>query len=233
MVRELCKVRSNKVEFADCLTGFKWIANESIKRRLADPDLVHLLGYEEAIGYQLTCLVPDKDGLSAACVWSEMACYWKSKHMTLKERFDQILQEEIGYFATNNGYYLIEDPSITSQIFQEFRTSNATHPGGELGGLRIRSIRDVTHGTDTSLPASTKSHLPATPEAEMITISFENGAVVTIRASGTEPKVKYYSEMSSRESIDTARDELQKVVNVIKQDFYKPHKFSIKEQPVM
>jgi phosphomannomutase len=56
---------------------------------------------------------------------------------------------------------------------------------------------------------------------------------VTVRASGTEPKVKFYSELCSKISREQAKAELQRVVDVIKKEFYQPHKFPMKEQPVM
>jgi len=232
MAAALCRVRG--FQYSDCLTGFKWIANESIRVReeaaKKSSPLKHLLGYEEAIGYQVSSVVPDKDGISAGCVWAEMAMFWRMKEgKTLKERFDEILEKEIGFFVTNNGYYVIEDPAITGSIFAEFRATGMT----EIGGKRIKCIRDVTRGIDTGLGPGEVSHLPKTPDAEMITIFFENGAVVTIRSSGTEPKVKYYSEMSSRESVAAARRELDEIVAIIKRDFYKPNKFPMKEQPVM
>jgi len=240
MASELCRVRAAAAEagnlqivFADCLTGFKWIANESIRRR-SSGEVVHLLGYEEAIGYQLTSIVPDKDGISAACVWAQMACYWRSSFggKTLKERFDEIQSKEIGFFVNSNGYYIIDDPGVTKSLFAEFRNSDAVK-NMSLGGLPIKSIRDVTNGTDTALAPGEVSHLPKTPDAEMITITFKNSAVVTIRASGTEPKVKYYSELSSKDSKENAKRELRNVVDVIKREFYKPHIFPMKEQPVM
>ena len=223
MARALCCVRGHT--YSDCLTGFKWIANESIRIR-AETGKKHLLGYEEAIGYQVTSVVPDKDGISAGCVWAEMAIYWTRQGKRLKERFDEIQANEIGFFVTNNGYFIIEDVSVTRAIFEEFRASGMK----TLGGRKIRSVRDVTRGIDTS---GVKCHLPKTPEAEMVTIFFEDGAVVTIRASGTEPKVKYYCELSSRESASVAKRELDEIVAIIKRDFYQPDKFPMKEQPVM
>lgn len=230
MVSELVKARTGKGNiFAarDCLTGFKWIANESIRAR-SDPHVKHLLGYEEAIGYQLSSIVPDKDGMSAACVWAEMVCYWKScKNFTMKDRLTEISQTEIGYFVTKNGYFIIDDPSVTKAVFADFRArSDLT----QLGGYQIIRIRDVTTGTDSD---SSAAKLPATPDAEMIQIFFQNGAVVTVRASGTEPKVKYYSEMSSKASREQAASELERLVIVIKRDFYQPTKFDMREQPTM
>ena len=232
MVSKLCEVRCARgipCEYRDCLTGFKWIANESIRLRADNLKFIHLLGYEEAIGYQLSPLVPDKDGVSAACVWAEMVRAWLRKGLRMKERIEQILREEIGFFATNNGYFIIDDPAITKDIFAAFRASGMQ----ALGQFKIRSIRDVTNGVDTSLPEGHKSHLPSTPEAEMISMFFENGAVVTIRASGTEPKVKYYSEMRSDISRADASAQLIELVAVIKRDFYQPHRFTMREQPSM
>ena len=224
MVSALCEVRSDaNVLYRDCLTGFKWIANESCSYREKESNCVHLLGYEEAIGYQLSAQVADKDGLSAGCVFVQMVL--ESKKGFLKNRIDQIQAEEIGYFVTNNGYYLVDDPSVTCAIFAEFRNSGMK----TIGDFKIKSVRDVTRGTDNG----GLSHLPATPEAEMIQMIFENEAVVTIRASGTEPKVKYYTELASKISALDAKTELDKVVAAIKKDFYQPHKYPMKEQPVM
>lgn len=231
MMSELCRARgSDKFRFSDCLTGFKWIANESIRLRSSEGNLAHLLGYEEAIGYQVTGLVPDKDGLSAACAMAEFATYLRSsKNQGLKDRFEQIQREEIGFFTTNNGYFIIEDPDVTKAIFADFRNSGMV----SIGEFKIKHIRDVTNGVDTSLQQGLSSHLPSTPDAEMITMFLENGAVVTVRASGTEPKVKFYSEMSSRTSKEDARTNLARVVEAVKVGFYQPSKYPIKEQPVM
>ena len=224
MVQALCEAR--KIQFSDCLTGFKWIANESMRIRYDNKSLKHLLGFEEAIGFQLCAAVPDKDGVSAACAFAEMATRWDSLGIKLTDRIDEISKEEIGFFANINGYFTIEDPAVTKEIFSSFRKSGMKF----LGRLPIVSVRDVTKGTDTSLPDGVQSHLPATPEAEMVTVYFENGATVTVRASGTEPKVKYYSELSSKISREEATATLQNVVEIIKKHFFNPSKYPVTEQ---
>ena len=227
MASALCAARTRTdrpIIYRDCLTGFKWIANESIAALAADPSLTHLLGYEEAIGYQLSPLVADKDGLSAACVFAEMATV---RGGNLKARLEKIQREEIGFFATNNGYYLVADPKVTAVLFANFRASGMQ----ALGEFRISSIRDVTNGVNTG--AGEHSNLPKTPDAEMIQIFFENGAVVTLRASGTEPKLKFYSELASKVSAEDAKAQLDKLVSAIKTHFYQPHIYPMKEQPVM
>lgn len=62
------------------------------------------------------------------------------------------------------------------------------------GKYPISTVRDLTTGIDTC-QSDGKSLLPASKSSQMITFTFENGAVITLRTSGTEPKIKYYAEM--------------------------------------
>jgi phosphomannomutase len=67
----------------------------------------------------------------------------------------------------------------------------------ECAGSKIVAIKDITVGYD-STTADKKSPLPVTPESEMIMFEFDNGVSVTLRTSGTEPKIKYYTEIAGR-----------------------------------
>lgn len=62
------------------------------------------------------------------------------------------------------------------------------------GKYPIASVRDLTTGIDTIQPDG-RALLPSSKSGQMITFSFENGVVITLRTSGTEPKIKYYAEM--------------------------------------
>lgn len=62
------------------------------------------------------------------------------------------------------------------------------------GKYRVTSVRDLTTGFDSS-QTDKKALLPASKSTQMITFSYKNGAVITLRTSGTEPKIKYYAEM--------------------------------------
>lgn len=65
------------------------------------------------------------------------------------------------------------------------------------GKYPIASVRDLTTGVDTAQPDGS-TLLPASKSGQMITFSFENGVVITLRTSGTEPKIKYYAEMCAK-----------------------------------
>jgi phosphomannomutase len=186
MLKKLADQRG--IKYSDTLTGFKWIATQSIILRQANPELTHLCAYEEAIGYQLCGSVPDKDGISAGMIFAEMASYYKTLGISVFDRLSQ-LRQELGIFVTNNGYFISKDPKITEQIFDDFRTGDKSH----IGSFKISSYSDITKGVNTELPL--------TPDAQMIQLIFECGATCTLRASGTEPKIKFYTEICCEDEI--------------------------------
>lgn len=227
--------------YSDALTGFKWLANRAASL-CEENGLVHLLAYEEAIGYQLSPLIRDKDGVSAAAVFCELATHWASQGTTARGRL-QTIYGQVGFFATHNGYYLCNDPAVMKSLFDDFRngggadpdctTTNGPEtrsrsprkllPGGfpsNVGCLRLRSVRDVTRGIDTANP-DLKSHLPATPKDQMLTLFFEGGGNITLRGSGTEPKLKYYTEASAS-SQQAAKEAAEAIAKAVIQEVLKP-----------
>jgi phosphomannomutase len=105
------------------------------------------------------------------------------------------LYEEHGYFVTNNKYLFIQDPAAVPCIFERLIAG-----GKYTKALRqwpVASVRDLHgEGVDTAQPDG-KPRLPTSTSTHMLTYTFQNGAVITLRTSGTEPKLKYYAEMSA------------------------------------
>lgn len=66
-----------------------------------------------------------------------------------------------------------------------------------LGRFKINGLRDLTVGYDSNYPDH-KARLPVSASSQMITFTFDNDVVLTIRTSGTEPKIKYYSELCGK-----------------------------------
>jgi phosphoglucomutase len=114
-----------------------------------------------------------------------MATAYRNQGKNIYQRLLE-LQESLGIFVTNNSYYISRDPAVTSAIFEDFRNDGKYKTA--LGVHKIASFKDITKGVN--------SDLPETPDAQMIQLIFTNGANVTLRASGTEPKIKYYSELA-------------------------------------
>jgi phosphomannomutase len=162
------------------LTGFKWIANCALERE-AREGATFLFGYEEALGYTVGTVVRDKDGIGAALVLCDLASWCHSRGATVLGYLEEI-QREHGLFVA--------------------KQHNLTLPGSE-GAAAIRKILD---GFRARPPARIGEHpvvrakdyqagVPGFPPSNVIAYELEGGSRVTLRPSGTEPKIKYYFEL--------------------------------------
>lgn len=179
---------SRGASIRECLTGFKWIAD--VMRNLEREGLDFVYGTEESYGHLVETEVRDKDGISAAAITAEMALYWRSKGKSLLDRLDEIYAEH-GYYEEKGVNRYFEGASgmdIMAGIMAAYR---AEHPKA-IGGIPVVKIRDVKSGREW-LPGAegiaTRLDLPA---SDVLQWWLKDGTVVTVRPSGTEPKIKYY-----------------------------------------
>lgn len=191
--------RKEGFHFTETLTGFKWMANEA--DRLIKSGKTVLFSFEESIGFMFGTTVYDKDGVNAACQVVTMANYLHSdKGISLDQKLEEIYKE-YGFHYNNASYYFCYEPVVINKIFERLRNfsgSPRTYPIAILDGkYRIQFIRDLTNGVDTEQPDG-NAILPVSASSQMITFKFFNGLVITLRTSGTEPKIKYYAEMCAQ-----------------------------------
>jgi len=178
--------------FEETLTGFKWMGSRTEELRAAGGTV--LFSYEEAIGFCIGDVVKDKDGVSAAAVFLELAAALRDRGEvgSVGEHLDG-LYAKYGHFVANNHYLKCYDGAVTDAIFARLRGADgATYPAA-CGGALIASVRDLTTGVDTAQPDG-KATMYTDPSSHMITFTFANGCVATLRTSGTEPKIKFYVE---------------------------------------
>lgn len=208
--------RKEGFHFVETLTGFKWIGNKAAELR-AQGKIV-LFSYEEAIGFCVGDIVKDKDGVSAAAVFAEMAGELARKGFTVAAHLNALYQT-YGYVLTNNRYVFVDDPRKTVAIFTRLR--NEGHYWMKLGRWSITAIRDLTGaGMDTE-QAAYKPVFPTSSSSQMITYKFSNGAICTLRTSGTEPKLKWYAELEGVDPVAT-RLELDELVETIVHEMLQP-----------
>lgn len=106
---------------------------------------------------------------------------------------------------SNNSYYFCQDSKVALQIFDDFKRDG--YPSS-VAGYGIESIRYLGEPGYDSLVADRKPTLATSKSSPMLTLRFKNGCVVQLRASGTEPKFKYYIEMRGEPGV--SRDEVEK-----------------------
>eukprot|EP00871_Galdieria_phlegrea_P002606 jgi/Galph1/3346/GphlegSOOS_G2043.1 len=210
----------------ETLTGFKWLSHAALA--LEESKCQVLLAYEEALGYMCTTKVRDKDGISTAAIFWELASDWYEKGLTLTDCLSQ-LYERYGYHLSYNGYLLAKNANSIPNIFENIRKNG--YPT-EIQGCLIQSIRDLNTGMDTA-EKNGLAKLPSSPCTYFITFRIQSGLhpsfkvvdiFLSIRASGTEPKLKYYSEMRCDNGLELKGDEqfLKKLVHTFIEEVLKP-----------
>ncbi|XP_043854424.1 glucose 1,6-bisphosphate synthase isoform X1 [Dromiciops gliroides] len=211
-------------QFEETLPGFKWIGSR-IKELMENGKEV-LFAFEESIGFLCGTFVLDKDGVSAAAVVAEMATYLETRNVTLAQQLTKVY-ERYGYHISKTSYFLCYDPPTIKNIFERLRNFHSPKEYPKYcGAFDVLHIRDITTGYDSS-QLNQKSVLPVSKNSQMITFTFQNGCVATLRTSGTEPKIKYYAEMcASPDQSDIAllEEELKKLIDSLIENFLEPSK---------
>ncbi|XP_072118572.1 glucose 1,6-bisphosphate synthase [Mobula birostris] len=210
--------------FEETLPGFKWIGNRIDELLHSGKEV--LFAFEESIGFMCGTLTLDKDGVSAAVIVAEMAAYLETTSLTLVEQLKNIYRT-YGYHISRTSYFKCYDPSTIKRIFDRLRTYETENQYPRFcGPFEILHIRDVTTGFDSSQP-NKKSVLPVSKNSQMITFTFLNGCVATLRVSGTEPKIKYYAEICTipgHSDTDHLEEELNELIDALVRNFLEPEK---------
>lgn len=219
MVETMARVEGFK--FVDCLTGFKFIGNTALDLVAAGYEVP--FGYEEAIGFMFGSEIRDKDGVAATVMFAELVAEVRRRGLTVHEYLEELYQR-YGYFETKNSYFICSDPVTIDRIFWGIRHSQESdstiHYPSSIAGLAVNSVIDLTagYGYDSTNAPSYQPRLPLS-SGHMVQFRAQSTddlnikIVLTIRTSGTEPKIKYYLEGSA-----TDRQELARILNLIVKD---------------
>ncbi|HVP62441.1 MAG TPA: phospho-sugar mutase [Myxococcaceae bacterium] len=203
--------------YDETLTGFKWIANRAMERAAKDgADFV--FGYEEALGYTVGTLVRDKDGIGAALVVADLAGWARVRGTTVLGYLEEI-QREFGVYVSKQRSFTLPGASgaeTIARVMDAFRLD----PPAQVGARAVEWVKDYQARTRTSHGRSEPLSLPA---SNVLAYGLEGGAQVTLRPSGTEPKIKYYFELPERlspgDDVPTARARGDLGLEVLERDF--------------
>lgn len=214
-----------KGQFVETLTGFKWMGNCSLL--LVQQNKIPVFAFEEALGYMCDVRVPDKDGVSAAVQVASLASHLRSKGMSLGSQL-QRLYAEYGYHVSHNSYYICHEPSTIQKIFRRIR--NYEGPGQyprRVGSCGVTRVTDFTAGVTAPPAPRTDTHLRVLgtgldqdyTSGEMVMFRCDTGLSACVRTSGTEPKLKYYTELVCRADTVSEQEEMKSKLKEIVQKF--------------
>jgi phosphomannomutase len=178
-----------QAHIVETLTGFKWIANAAL-----DWDGPFVLGFEEALGYTAGEVVRDKDGVSAALLILDMASWCKRRGVSLLEQLTD-LYRRTGYALSRQTALHVPGDDGKARITTIMDALRAAPPA-EVAGNRVLAIRDVRAGTRRDVVSGDITALDL-PTSNVLAFDLENGARVLARPSGTEPKLKFYFEVTA------------------------------------
>ena len=186
------------VEMRDCYTGFKWIAREIA---LSEGKQQYIGGGEESYGFLAEDFVRDKDAVSACSLLAEICAYAKDHGKTL---YDILMDIYLEYGYSKEFTINVERPGKSGadeiqQMMKDFRSN----PPKDLGGSVIEITKDYQSLELTKADGS-KEKLDMPETSNVLQWFCTDGTKVSVRPSGTEPKIKFYLEV--KDVMNTAAD---------------------------
>ena len=179
----------NHIKMYDCYTGFKWIARQI---RLNEGKLQYIGGGEESYGFLAEDFVRDKDAVSACSLLAEICAWAKDQGKTL---YDVLMDIYLEYGLALNKTINVVKPGKSGAdeikaMMENFRKNRPT----EIGGSKVICTKD--YGVLKEYDATGAEKALDFPEASNVLQWYtEDGTKVSVRPSGTEPKIKFYIEV--------------------------------------
>lgn len=212
LIREIAK--KNHVEMHDCYTGFKWIAREI---RINEGKKQYIGGGEESYGFMAEDFVRDKDAVSACSLLAEICAWAKDQGKTL---FDILMDIYVEYgFSLNNTINVVKPGKSGADEIKAMMTKFRIEGIKEIAGSKVVCTKDYADLTATDAEGN-KTKLDFPEPSNVLQWFTEDGIKVSVRPSGTEPKIKFYIEVMGKmgcpKCYESARAEAAEKVEAVK-----------------
>jgi len=192
----------------DVLTGFKWIAAK-MKEFDDDGSATFMFGGEESYGYLPVHFVRDKDAVSSCYFFAEMTDWLKGRNMTLSDFLDEIY--------CSYGLYLEDLASLTlkgkegtekiKDLMENFRKT----PPSAFSSIPVEYVADIKNLVTKNMKDGTVEPIRGLPGSDVLQFYLADGSKITMRPSGTEPKIKFYFSVRGEGDRHTLADGKKKV----------------------
>jgi phosphoglucomutase len=204
------------IECYNTLTGFKYIAE--LMREMEGKKKFIAAG-EESYGYMVGDFVRDKDAVSACAFFASMAAAAKDSGQTL---YDWLLQMYVDYgFYKEELINLVRKGAEGEQQIKDMMKMFRNNPPATLGGEKVVRKLDYKLREETNLPTSQKKPI-LLPSSDVLQFYTESGNKISVRPSGTEPKIKFYvsvnAKLNSKLEFETVAKQLDEKIKRIERD---------------
>jgi len=208
--------RYYKVPYWDVLTGFKFIAD--IIRRNEDK-MTFIGGGEESYGFMIGDFVRDKDAVTSCCIIAEIAAWAQNRGKSLYD----ILMEMYMKFSLYHESLInvVKKGKSGAEEIQQMMIEFRNNPPVRLNGSRVVTIRDYLSQESINLVTGVKENLDL-PRSNVLQFLLEDGSKISVRPSGTEPKIKFYfsvfDQLEKREDYKKVKEKLEGRIKSIKSE---------------
>ncbi len=202
MIAEIA--RKNNIEYFDVYTGFKFIAE--IIRDL-EGKKKYIGGGEESFGFMPADFVRDKDAVSSIALMAEIAAWAKDQGKSLYEMLQDIYLE-YGYSKEKMKYVVRKGKSGADEILKimaDFREN----PPKELGGSKLETVKDYSVRIEKNLLTGEEKTIDQKVTSNVLQFFTQDGTKISVRPSGTEPKIKFYFEVKGTLNKRSEFDQLE------------------------
>jgi phosphoglucomutase len=178
------------------LTGFKYIG-EKIRHFEENGSYKYIFGGEESYGYLAGTYARDKDAIAATLLIAECCAYLKNRGVTISGFLNNIFQK-FGYYNDRSVSIDAEGlrgTEIISEVMKKFREKSPY----DIGGMEVENILDY----ENEIIFDSDDKLSPLPKSNVLQYRLEDGSIVTVRPSGTEPKIKFYFSAKSGSARET------------------------------
>lgn len=214
LIKELCD--ANNIDCYDVYTGFKWIA-----AKIAELDAdKYIGGGEESFGYMPAAFTRDKDAVASCSLMAEIAAWAKDNGKTLFDLLRDIYVEH-GY-SKEKMVYVVRKGITGAEEIKGMMNKLRNNPPAIIAGSRLAVVKDyLTLESKNFLNNSTERLLFDTT-SDVLQFFLENGTKISVRPSGTEPKIKFYFEIKDKmccaSEFDTLESRSDEKISAIMQE---------------
>jgi len=209
--------RRNEIEYFDVYTGFKFIAevirdNEGVKKYIG--------GGEESFGFMPSDFVRDKDAVSACALMAEITAWAIDQGKSLYELLQDIYLE-YGY-SREKMKYVVRKGKTGAEEIQQIMTKFRNDPPKELGGSPMEWVKDYETLEAKNLITGESKKIDQKITSNVMQFFTKEGTKISVRPSGTEPKIKFYfevpGELKSRADWDAAEEKADAKIDAIMEE---------------